>query len=100
MARDIDRVLDFIRLESAIPPIHRLVLIKRCEVPPTPEELEAARTELYDALLGSAEASSARQEAGGTALPIAPLWCVDEGERVSDPGSCQLRDHQLRTYHG
>lgn len=47
MARDVDRVLDFIRTQAYIPPIHRQVMLDRLEKPPTNLELEAAKKKLY-----------------------------------------------------
>jgi hypothetical protein len=41
--RDIDRVIQFIRDDDGIPPIHKQVLIARIEVPPTPNELADAQ---------------------------------------------------------
>jgi len=41
--RDIDRIIQFVRDDDRIPPVHRQVLITRIERPPTQHELDAAR---------------------------------------------------------
>lgn len=47
MARDVDTVIEFIKNQSYIPPIHRQVMANRLENPPTQEELDKARNDLY-----------------------------------------------------
>jgi hypothetical protein len=43
VARDIDRIIDFIREDSRIPPIIKIVLENRLDYEPSKYELETAR---------------------------------------------------------
>lgn len=49
MARDVDRVIDFIRSRDEIPPVHRQVMIDRVEGsgPPSDAELERAAAKVH-----------------------------------------------------
>jgi len=45
--RDIDRIIQLVREEEQIAPIHRQVIITRIEKLPTQEEIAAARSIVY-----------------------------------------------------
>jgi len=49
VSRDVDRVIEFIRAQDYIPPVHRQVMVDRIEGsgPPTPDELERAKGKVY-----------------------------------------------------
>lgn len=47
MARDVDTVINFIRQQSYIPPVHKQVMISRLDTPPTREELDEAKAIVY-----------------------------------------------------
>jgi hypothetical protein len=50
MARDIDRVIEYVReleRERFLPPIMAQVIVNRLDPPPSPEELDRAKAEVY-----------------------------------------------------
>lgn len=47
MARDVDTIIEFIKNQNYIPPVHRQVMIDRLENPPDREELDRAKNKLY-----------------------------------------------------
>jgi hypothetical protein len=46
MARDIDRVIEYVNGLLELPPVMKRVIINRLNDPPTPEELERAKQEV------------------------------------------------------
>lgn len=47
MARDVDTIIEFIRRQDYIPPVHRQVLVNRIDPPPTQAELDRAKEQVY-----------------------------------------------------
>lgn len=47
MSRDVDRIIEFVNEITDIPPVYKRVLVNRIDPPPTQEELERARLEVY-----------------------------------------------------
>jgi len=47
MARDVDRVMDYVHHMLDVPPVHRQVMLNRLDPPPTQEELDRAREQVY-----------------------------------------------------
>lgn len=66
--RDIDRVIEFIRRDSRIPPVHKQVLIDRIEQPPTRQELDAAARIVYPHVFESNPIETAAEIIG--AIPV------------------------------
>jgi hypothetical protein len=50
--RTIDDIIRAVREHPSIPPIHKQVLINRIEPEPTQQEIDLARSQVYDVLLG------------------------------------------------
>lgn len=47
MPRDVDTIIEFIKTQKYIPPVHRQVIISRLETAPTQEELDVAKAIVY-----------------------------------------------------
>lgn len=80
MARDVDRVIDFIRAQEQIPPVHRQVMVDRVEGRGEPDavELERARAKVYPD-------EPARSELDGATEPSA------ENAQSATPGEFAAR---------
>ena len=47
MARDVDRIIDYVNRQTDIPPVHRQVMVNRLDPAPTQEELDRASAQVY-----------------------------------------------------
>lgn len=47
MARDVDAIIDYVKRQTHIPPIHRQILINRIDPEPTLEEIDRASDQVY-----------------------------------------------------
>lgn len=47
LARDVDTIIEFIKTQKYIPPVHRQVMVNRLQNAPSTEELEAAKAQVY-----------------------------------------------------
>lgn len=47
MARDVDRIIEYVRSVDYIPPVLKQVLVNRIDPPPTRDELDRAHEQVY-----------------------------------------------------
>lgn len=47
MARDVDRIILYVREQTDIAPVQRQVMVNRLDPPPTQEELDRASAQVY-----------------------------------------------------